>query len=394
MARGGGGQNGGGVQLHGGHAAGVADGAVDGGGTVTGEVLPLAEVAAPVVGGVLGGFYGADHGLQRLQRVFARGGLAGEHDAAGAVKDGVGHVTDLGPGGPGVADHGVQHLGGGDHVFAGGHAFGDHLFLDDGNLLSGDLHAQIAPGHHGAVGHGQDLVEIVHALPVFDFGDDADGLSAPFVQLGTDVQNVLSLADEGGGHKIKVVLGGETQVLTVLIGEGGKLYLGVGDVDGLVVGKLSAGDNGAADVLPLHLGHGKLHKAVVDEDAGAGGHFVMEVVIGHGDPVFVPVPLPGGKGEPLAFSEGDGSVLKGADADLGTLGVQHGGHRAALLIPDAAQSAVGGQVAFVGAVGEVETGAIHAGADKTAEHLVIVHGGTKGANHFRFTQIHCSFLHG
>ncbi len=79
VARGGGGQNGGGVQLHGGHAAGVADGAVDGGGTVTGEVLPLAEVAAPVVGGVLGGFYGADHGLQRLQRVFARGGLAGEH---------------------------------------------------------------------------------------------------------------------------------------------------------------------------------------------------------------------------------------------------------------------------------------------------------------------------
>ena len=59
---------------------------------------------------------------------------------------------DLGPGGAGIADHGVQHLGGGDDRLAGPDGGLDHLLLEDGHLVGGDLHAQIAPGHHDAVG--------------------------------------------------------------------------------------------------------------------------------------------------------------------------------------------------------------------------------------------------
>ncbi|MFR4758475.1 MAG: hypothetical protein ACLT9P_10695 [Evtepia gabavorous] len=50
------------------------------------------------------------HGLHRLHRVPASGGLPGEHDGGGAVIDSVGHVGDLRPGGPGVLAIMVQHL--------------------------------------------------------------------------------------------------------------------------------------------------------------------------------------------------------------------------------------------------------------------------------------------
>ena len=50
------------------------------------------------------------HGLHGLDRVFARGGLAGEHDCARAVIDGIGHVGDLRTGRARVVDHGLEHF--------------------------------------------------------------------------------------------------------------------------------------------------------------------------------------------------------------------------------------------------------------------------------------------
>ncbi len=39
----------------------------------------------------------------------------GQHDRVGAVEHGVGDVGGLGPGGAGVLDHRLEHLGGHDH---------------------------------------------------------------------------------------------------------------------------------------------------------------------------------------------------------------------------------------------------------------------------------------
>ena len=77
MAGGGGGQDGRGVQVDGGHAAGVADGLVDGLGADLAVQLKLTDKTVPVVDGGLSGLYGADHDIQSLQGVLARGGLAG-----------------------------------------------------------------------------------------------------------------------------------------------------------------------------------------------------------------------------------------------------------------------------------------------------------------------------
>ena len=155
----------------------MGDGVVDVGG---GDDALLLELA-PVVDGLLGLGDDGHHGSEGLHGVLAAGGLAGQHDAAGAVKDGVGHVGHLRPGGPGVAHHGVQHLGGGDDGLARLEALSDHLLLQDGHLGGGDLHPQVAPGHHDAVGGGQDLVHVVHALLVLDLGDNLHGVAAAVV---------------------------------------------------------------------------------------------------------------------------------------------------------------------------------------------------------------------
>ena len=53
--------------------------------------------------------------------------------------------------------------------------------------MGGNLHPQISPGHHDAVGGGDDGVQVVHALPVFDLGDDADVVPAARAQAGADI---------------------------------------------------------------------------------------------------------------------------------------------------------------------------------------------------------------
>ena len=317
--------------------------------------------------------------------VCAGGGLAGEHDAAGAVKDGVGHVGHLGAGGPGVADHGVQHLGGGDDVLACPDGGLDHPLLEDGHLVGGDLHAQIAPGNHDAVGGGDDAVQIVHALPVLDFGDDADGLSAALVEESADLRHVGGPADEGGGDEVKVVLHGEAQVVPVPVGEGGQGDGHAGDVDALVVGEDAASDDGAVDVVAAHLRHLQLHKAVVDEHPAARLQLVAEVDVGDGNTGPVAGHVVGGEGEGRACRQRHRAVREGTDADLRAFGVQNGGHRAAQIVPDALKAGEHGQMRFVSAVGEVEPGGVHAGQNELFHGGLVARGGAEGADDFCFS---------
>ena len=96
----------------------------------------------------------------------------------------------------------------------------------------------------------------------------------------------------------------------------------------------------------------------------------------------------GGENQLVPLSQGDGTVFKRLDADLGAFGVQHGGHRAAQLIPDAAQAGQGGKVAFVGAMGEVEAGTVHAGEDQLADHVLAVHRRAQSADDLCLSHVH------
>ena len=221
----------------GGGAGGVGDGV----GHVEGHVGVVPGVEAlDVVDALLGLFGDAHHGLQGLYRVLARGGLAGEHDAAGAVVNGVGHVGGLGPGGTGVLHHGVQHLGGGDHLLARQIRLLDQFLLQHGHVLQGDLHAHVAPGHHDAVHHPEDLVDVLHALHVLNLGDDVHGVAVVLFQNVADLQDVLGGAGKGGGDVVEAVFDAEDDVGAVLLADKGHGQLGAGHVDALVVGDPAA----------------------------------------------------------------------------------------------------------------------------------------------------------
>ena len=362
----------------------MGDGVVDGGDAGLQAVL---TEAAPVVDGGLGGLHGGHHGLNGLDGVLAGGGLAGEHHAGGAVEYGVGHVGDLGTGGTGVADHGVQHLGGGDDGLAGHGGSLDHLLLEDGHLLSGDLHAQVAAGNHDAVGCLDDLLQVVHALAVLNLGDDADVVAAVLVQAGADVLHVAGLPDEGSGDEVEVVLSGELQVLLVLLSEGGQQDVDIGDVDGLIVGQGAAVLHDADDLLALDLLDQQVDQAVVHQDMIAGGHLVVQVGIGNGNPLSSALALSGGEGEDVVLLQLDAAVLEGLDADLGALGIQDSSHGDTQLVPDALELGQLSQVALVGAVGEVEAGGVHAGKDQLTDHFLAVHGGTQSADNFCLSHI-------
>ena len=54
----------------------------------------------------------------------------------------------------------------------------DELLLDHRHLLGPHLDAQVAAGHHDAVGHVEDLVEVRHRLGLLDLGDHRDAGAA------------------------------------------------------------------------------------------------------------------------------------------------------------------------------------------------------------------------
>ena len=251
--------------------------------------------------------------------------------------------------------------------------------------MGGNLHAQVAPGHHDAVGGRYNLVQVVHALLVLDFGDDADIVPAVLVELGPDVLHVAGLADEGGGDEVEVVFAGKFDVLPVLLGEGGEQDMYVGDVDGLVAGQGTAVLHLAVNLAALNLLHQQLDEPVVHQNPTAGLHLIVEVGVGDGDPVLIAGHVLGGEDELVPHVQGDGAVGEGLDADFGALGVQNGGHRGAQDVPGVAELLEHGQMAFVGAVGEVEPGGVHAAANQLDQHFLVVHRGAQGADDFCFT---------
>ena len=139
-----------------------------------------AGLGVPVDGGhvgqavVLGRLDDPGHRLDRLDRVGADAGLAGQHHGVGAVEDGVRDVGGLGPGGPRVLDHRLEHLGGHDDRLGAAAGLVDDQLLVDRHVLERALHAEVAAGHHHPVERLDDPVDRLEGLRLLDLGDDRD----------------------------------------------------------------------------------------------------------------------------------------------------------------------------------------------------------------------------
>ena len=237
----------------------------------------------------------------------------------------------------------------------------------------------------------QDGVQVVHALLVLNFGDDLHVVPAAVVEDSPDGLHIRRPADEGGGDKVKVVFHAKADVVDILLGEGGQLDMDAGDVDGLVGRQGAAVLHGTDNICPLDALHPDGHQAVVNENLLAGLELLMELGVGDRHPALIARHVLGGEGEGVAGFQGNGLGLEASDANFGALGVQNGGHRPAHGVPDGFEHVQPGQVLRVAAVGKVEPGRVHAGADQGADHVLTVHRGAQGADNFCSSHVVTSF---
>jgi hypothetical protein len=178
------------------------------------------------------------HDTNRLNGVVSLGGLSGQHDTVGSVKNGVSNIRNLSTGGAGVVSHRLKHLGSANDGLSSEVALGDHHLLGNEDLGGGDLNSEISTGNHDSVSELKNLVEVVDSLLVLDLGDNLDILSILSENL-TDSGDVRSLTDERGKDHVDTVLDSEAQVGLVLLGERGKVDIGLGKVDSLAGRDLS-----------------------------------------------------------------------------------------------------------------------------------------------------------
>ena len=127
--------------------------------------------------------------------IVARGRLAAEHDTVSTVRDGVSDITDLSTGGARILDHALEHLGCADNRLAGNVAESNEFLLSSKDLRRRNLNAQIATGHHYAVGGRKNLLEVVQTLAVLNLGDNLDML-AILPENITDVMDISGGSDE------------------------------------------------------------------------------------------------------------------------------------------------------------------------------------------------------
>ena len=68
-------------------------------------------------------------------------------------------------------------------------------FLDGRPLAHLQFNPEVATRHHDAVGGGYDAVEVVHAIAVFNFGDDRN-VGAELLQLPAQRADFAGVADK------------------------------------------------------------------------------------------------------------------------------------------------------------------------------------------------------
>ena len=326
--------------------------------------------------------------LHALERVFADGGLTGEHDAVGEFKDGVGNVGDLRAGRDRLRNHALQHVGGDDDRAALGEAGADGAALDHGEFLERALDAEVAAGDHQGVAGGDDTVEVIDGRLVLDLGDDA---AAGFflAEKRAEHRDIFGFADEREGDEIDALFEADGGVGAVFFGEGREVYLYAGEVD-VAFGFQLAGDQDAATDAGRVLGQDfEAEEAIVDEDGVADLDVVDEVLVVDVDGADFLAALDigaagagfNGEVEDLAgFKlDGHGEV---AGTDFGALNVHHDGDVAADAGADGADAADDHAGPVVFGVRHIEADDAGTGAKQFLEHLFAFGGGPEGDDDF------------
>ena len=220
----------------------------------------------------------------RLLRILAHCRLAREHDAVGAVEDGVGHIRGLGPCGQTAGRHGFEHLRGGDDRLADAAGPGDELLLDHGNLFNRHFHSEIAARHHDAVCRFQNLVEVFEGIRTLDLGDD-EGLSADGFRRGPHGFDVRGRFHERLAHGVHPVPEREFQTGAVVVSKRTDAEGNARQIEALPGSQFAADRDFALNIVARHALDDQLHQAVVEEEPVARLHDLGQPIEAHRDPL-------------------------------------------------------------------------------------------------------------
>ena len=298
----------------------------------------------------------------------ADAGLGRQHEGVGAVEDGVGHVGRLGPRRPVPLHHRLQHLGGDDHRLRLAPAQVDRPLLHQRHPLQGRLHAQVAPGHHDPVEGLDDGVEPFQRLGPLELGDDRHP-HADLFHHRPDGGGVAGGAHERQRHEVDPEAEGEAEVVDVLVGEGRAAHRHAGEVHPAVVPDRAAPGHHALHLAGADRQHPQLHRPVGQEDRVARADVVGQCGVRRRQAVG----RPGGAGhadhQPGAAGQQGHPAEQAADAELGPLQVGQDADGPPGGVGGGPHMGIGVGVLVVVAVGEVEPGDVHPGADEGGDAL-------------------------
>ena len=239
--------------------------------------IPLLQLTH-VVDVVFGALRNADHRAHGLHRVRACGRLAAQHNGARAVVDRVRHVGRLRTRRARILDHRVEHLRRRNDLLAGDIRLVDELLLQHRDLLHRDLDAKVAARHHNAVRNADNVVDVLHAVRVFNLRNDANVAAVVFFKLVADHHNILCRARERGGDKLKIFLHAEFKICAVFFADirHGKRH--ARHIDALIRRDGAVIQKATLNVRVCHLFHDHFNEAVVDEDMRAAVYVLRQVL--------------------------------------------------------------------------------------------------------------------
>mmetsp|Transcript_6806 Transcript_6806/g.13278 ORF Transcript_6806/g.13278 Transcript_6806/m.13278 type:complete len:375 (+) Transcript_6806:368-1492(+) len=201
------------------------------------------------------------HHLHRIDGILALRGLSRKHDSICTIVDGIRNIGNLCTGWSGILSHTFQHLGGNNYGLTGRITRRDHFLLSIRYRLDGNFHSKIAPSNHDTIRLLQNLIKVLHSSGTLDLTNNQRKRHAVvppqlLSALGHVVPNFphpIGILNERRGHEVNILGHSIPDIDPVLIGHGGQVGLGPGEVHpgpgaeltGIIDG---AGDGAVVDV--------------------------------------------------------------------------------------------------------------------------------------------------
>ena len=327
----------------------------------------------------------AGHRFYGFDRIHAAGRFAAEHNGVRAVEDSVGDVARFRAGRAGIIAHRFQHLRRRNDRLAGCLAFVNEHLLQRRHFFCRHFDAQIAAGYHDAVAHLDDFVDIVNGSLTFDLGNDLHR-AVVFFQNLADRHDVLAALDKGSGDPVHIHADAEFNVCGVRFRNGRQIDGDARHGDALAVAHLAAVEDLRMDILAFDADDFQVYQAVGQEDMVAGLYVLRQLFIIYGNDRFVAFDVAGRQGKFLAFFHLDGAVFKLAEADFRALRIEKQGYGNAYLFRSGADHVHARLVFFVGTVGKIKAGDVHAGLNHLFDDFLGIRARAESADNFRFFQ--------